>query len=61
MGTITLERIHEDLIGLKKEMEKLRLIVAENYELSDDLVEDIKSSRKNKVLVSQEAMRKEFG
>jgi len=61
MGTITLERIHEDIIGLKKEMEKLRLIVAENYELSNDVVEDIKASRKNKDLVSQEEMRKEFG
>ena len=63
MGTITLEQIHEDMIGMKMEMERLKNLIEENFELSDDLVREIEESRKRpkSEFVSHEAMRKEFG
>ena len=61
MSTITLKRIHEDILDMRKEMEKLRMIVTEKFELSPDLVADIKASRKSNKLISQKDMRREFG
>ncbi len=63
MGTITLEQIHHDLINLKNEMEHLRTLIQEDYELSDDVVGEIEDSRRRPKhdFISHEEMKKEFG
>jgi hypothetical protein len=63
MQNITLNQIHEELIGLKKEVAHIRLVLDEEYELSDHIIKGVKESRnrpKNE-FVSNEAMRAEFG
>lgn len=63
MGTITIEQIHNDLVNLKKEMEHLRTLIQEDYELSDDVVREIEESRRRpkREFISHEEMKKEFG
>ena len=46
MKTITLERIHEDILDLKEEIKDLKNLMMEDFELSDDLVKEINESRK---------------
>lgn len=62
MGTVTLEQIHKDLIGLKKEIEHLKTLIEEDFELSDDVVKEIEESRKrpSQEFISQDDMREEF-
>lgn len=62
MGNVTLEQIHEDLVGLKKEIEHLKTLIEEDFELSDDVVKEIEESRNrsSQEFVSQEDMREEF-
>lgn len=59
---VTLEKIHQDIVGLKKEVEHLKTLVEEDFELADGVVKDIEASRKRsrKEFVSNEDMRKEF-
>lgn len=63
MATITLEQIHDDLIGLKKEMKHIKTMLEEEWEPSEEVIQEIGSSRKRspKEFISHEAMRKEFG
>ena len=63
METITLEQIHEDLIGIKKEMQYIKTLIEQDYGLSDSLKSEIEKSRKrpSEELISNEEMRKEFG
>jgi len=63
MGAITLKQIHEDLVKLMKDVESIKEIVREEYDLSNDVVKDIEDSRKRpeKELISHEEMKKEFG
>jgi len=63
MASVTMEQIHEDLIGIKRELQHLRDIVEENFDLADDVISDIKESRKKLTsqMISHEEMRKEFG
>lgn len=62
MSEITLDKIHEDIMGLRKDIEHIKSVVDEEYELVDDVVIDIKKSknRAEKEFVSHEEMRKEF-
>lgn len=62
MGTITLEQIHDDLIGLRRDMSHIKALVEEDFELADDVIVEIEASRKkpkNK-FISHDSMRKEF-
>lgn len=63
MVSITIEHIHEDIMGLKQEIAHLRTIIEEDYELKDDVILAIKESkaRSSKEMISHEEMRKEFG
>lgn len=63
MGTITLDEIHKDLVKLKKDMEHIKRIIDEDFELNDDVVKDIRESRKRpkNEFISHEEMKKEFG
>ena len=62
MGTITLEQIHEDIMGLKKEIEHLKTLVEEDFELANDVVKEIEESRNRSKedFISHEEMGKEF-
>lgn len=62
MAQITLEQIHKDMIGMKKEMEHLKTLIKEDYELADDVVTEIEESRKRPIneFVSHDDMKKEF-
>ena len=63
MESVTVEQIHEDLVSIKKEIEHLRTIVEEEYELADDVIIDIEESKKRSshAMVSHKEMKKEFG
>ena len=45
MGTITLEQIHQDIIGLKKEMKYLKALIKEDFELSDSAKKELEEAR----------------
>ena len=61
--SINLEKVYEELIDLKKQVEEVKSIVEEDFELADDVVAEIEESRKRpeKEFISNEEMRKEFG
>lgn len=63
MEHVTLERIHEDLLMIKKEIDYIKAMIEEDFELADGVVEEIEKSRKRqkKEFVSHEDMKKEFG
>ncbi|MBS3123306.1 hypothetical protein J4437_01585 [Candidatus Woesearchaeota archaeon] len=63
METITLSRIHEDMIELKKEIGQIREMLEEDLEISDYLRQDIEISRKRPrhELISHADVKKEFG
>lgn len=63
MGAITLDKIHEDLIKLKKDVDHIKMVIDEDFELSDEVVKDIEESRKRpkNQFISHEQMKKEFG
>ena len=60
--TINLEQIYKELINLKKEMEQVKTIVAEDFELANDVLEEIRESRKKDEIefITHEEMRKKF-
>ena len=62
MGSLSLRKIHEDLLDIKGELKLLRNLIAENFELSDWAKKELKSARKSskKKYVSQSVMEKEF-
>jgi hypothetical protein len=62
MENVTLMGIHKDLLALREEVAHIRLILDEEYELSDHIVRGIEESRRRpeKEFVSNEAMRAKF-
>ena len=38
MTKVTLEQIHQDIIGLKKEMKEMKILIEEDFELANDIV-----------------------
>ena len=63
MEQITINQIHKDLIELKEEIAELRAFIEEDFELTDNVSEEIDYSRKRpkREFISHEEMRKEFG
>lgn len=63
METVTLKQINENILNLRKEVEHIKTIVEEDFELADDVVKEIEESRKRpgKEFISHEEMKKEFG
>jgi len=60
--TITLEKIHEDIMELKRDLNKVKMIVSEDFELADDVVKEMQESRKRpkKDLISHEKMMNKY-
>ena len=62
MKTVSLETIHEDLITLQKDIQLIKHIVAEDFELSDEAKIDLEEARKEmrKKFVSHDTVMKRF-
>ena len=62
MATITLEQLHQDMIGMKKELFHIRTILEEDFEPREEVVQEIERSRKRPKaeFISHEEMRREF-
>ena len=63
MDGITLEKIHEDLLSIKKDIDKIKLYFEEDeLELSDEIKKRIVESRKTHMsqMIPQEEVEKEF-
>jgi hypothetical protein len=63
MENITLNKIHEDLLSLKKDMNRIRIFFDEDeFKLSDEIKRQIIESRKlpMSAMISQEEVEKEF-
>ena len=46
MPNITLEQINENIIELKKDVEEIKEYMREDFELADDVKEEIKEAKK---------------
>ena len=62
METVTLEVVHAQLLKLSRDIAQMKILLQEDYELSDEVVREISISRKRsrKEFISHEAMKKEF-
>lgn len=63
MESITLNKIHEDLLSIKKDMDRIRIFFDEDeFKLSDDIKKQILESRKIPMskMISQEEVEREF-
>lgn len=62
MTTVTLQQLHEDLMGMKKELTHIRTLLEEEFELVNDVAREIEESRNRprKQFISHEEMRREF-
>lgn len=63
METITLEKIHNDILGLKEEIKQMRVFIEEDFEIADDVIKEIEESQKRpeKEFISHKEMGNEFG
>lgn len=61
MMEVTLEKIHEDMMELKKEVDHIKTMIEEEGKLSDEIIKEVEESRKQSKLISNEEMKKEFG
>lgn len=43
---ITIERLHEDIVDLRKEVELIKHMLEENYELSEEVKKALAAARK---------------
>ena len=63
MTGVTLEEIHEDLLSIKKDMNKIKIYFEEDdLELSDEIKKQITGSRNTPIsqMLSQKEVEKEF-
>ena len=60
MQNITLEKIHEDMIELKKEVNHIKTMIEEEGSLSDEVIKEVEESRKQSKLISNKKMKSEF-
>jgi hypothetical protein len=63
MQNVTLDQIHRELMGLKKEVAHIRLVLDEESEPSNYIVQNVEESRKRpkEEFISNDEMRAEFG
>ena len=62
MAPISLETIHKDLENLQKDVDFIKHLVAEDFELSEEAKKQLEEARKTPraEYISQEDMEKEF-
>jgi hypothetical protein len=63
MAVVTLEKIHDDLLSIKKDMNKIKIYFEEDdLEVSDEIKKQIIGSRNTPIskMVSQNEVEKEF-
>ena len=62
MESVSLEKIYNGLIHLQKDMDFVKKVIAEDFELSDKAKKDLKEDRATSEgeFTSQEDMEKEF-
>ncbi len=62
MKTITLEHLHNEVLGIKKELKRISFILREDFELSDGAKKELKEARKEPIssYVDHEEVLKEF-
>jgi len=62
MGSITLERLHKELLSIKEELKRISLVLEEDFELSDEAKKELERSRKEPLTsyVDHEEVLKEF-
>jgi hypothetical protein len=61
--SITLNKIHEDLLSIKKDLNRIRIFFDEDeFKLSDEMKKQIMESRKIPMskMISQEEVEREF-
>lgn len=63
MSTTALKQIHEDLAGIRKELRSLRALMEEDQDPADDVVEEVRASRKRTraSMIPHEKVEQEFG
>lgn len=63
MKSVSLDQVNENILDLKKEIEEIKEYIHEDFELAEDVIDDIEESRKRpkEELIPHEEMRKEFG
>ena len=63
MEAVTLEQIHEDIVGIKEELVEIKTILEEELELAEDVREEIGQSRNRpqQEFLSHDKLKKEFG
>lgn len=59
-STITLEHLHQDILGLRGEIELIKSIIEEDFELTPQAKKALEKARKTpkEEYISQEALRK---
>ena len=62
METITLNKIYEQLVYMNREIQQIKVWMAEDLELADDVILEIETSRKKprSEFVSHADMKEEF-
>ncbi len=62
METITLERLHKEVLGIKKELKRIGFILGEDFELSEEAKKELREARKEPIssYVGHEEVLKEF-
>ena len=62
MTTVTLERVYEDVKAIKRQLNKLSLMLEEDFELSGHAKKELEEARKTprSEYISQKEMEKEF-
>ena len=62
MATVTLEKVYEDVQAIKLQLQKLSLILDEDFELSEHAKKELEAARKTPraEYIGQKEMEKEF-
>lgn len=62
METITLERLHKEMLSIKKELKRISFILGEDFELSKEARKELREARKEPIssYVDHEEVLKEF-
>ncbi len=58
--TITLEKINNNVLAIKKELDKIKMLLEEEFELSDWAKQELKKARSEKKSISHEKIMKKY-